>query len=231
LIRKVGPTAVASRFPSAQPVRLAVAVYPPLWGELLAQILGREDWIHVVGRAATEEELRQLTAEQEPGVILLDYEGLGPNAEGLVSRLRRLAPRVRVLVLARRSGEETVVSLLRAGAAGLVGKSDNLSTLLSAVRAVASGEVWAERKVAAQAIEQLAAPVPAEPDGRVMLTRREWEVIEGVGRGLRNREIARALGISEKTVKTHLNHIFSKLHVESRFTLALWAQGGVQPKA
>jgi DNA-binding NarL/FixJ family response regulator len=91
--------------------------------------------------------------------------------------------------------------------------------------------VWAERRVAARAIEQLSAPVPAEPDDRVRLTRREWEVVEEVGRGLRNREIARALGISEKTVKTHLNNIFSKLHVESRFTLALWAQGGVQPRA
>jgi len=231
LIRKVGPTAVPSRFPGTQPVRLAVAVYPPLWGELLALMLGREEWIYVVGRATTEDELRQLTAEQEPGVIVLDYEGLGPNAEGVVSRLRRLAPKVRVLVLARRSGEETVVSLLRAGAAGLVGKSDDVSTLLSAVRAVAAGEVWAERKVAAQAIEQLAGPVSAEPDGRATLTRREWEVVEEVGRGLRNREIARVLGISEKTVKTHLNHIFSKLHVESRFTLALWAQGGVQPRA
>jgi len=231
MISKAGTSTVASRFRHDEPVRLAIGVYPPLWGELLAQVLGREMWIEVVGRAADEDELRQLTSKHTPRVILLDYEGLGPNAEGVVSRLRRLAPKVRVLVLARRSGEETVVSLLRSGAAGLVGKSEDLSTLLSAVRAVAAGEVWAERKVAAQAIEQLAAPVPAEPDGRVMLTRREWEVIEGVGRGLRNREIARTLGISEKTVKTHLNHIFSKLHVESRFTLALWAQGGVQPRA
>jgi DNA-binding NarL/FixJ family response regulator len=56
-------------------------------------------------------------------------------------------------------------------------------------------------------------------------------VVEAVGRGLRKRDIARTLGISEKTVKTHLNPIFSKLHIESRFTLALWAQGGVQPRA
>jgi DNA-binding NarL/FixJ family response regulator len=231
LIRKVGPNTVARRFPSAPPVRLAIGVYPELWGELLAHILDREQWIEVVGRAASEDELRQLASNHAPDLILLDYEGFGPNAEGVVSRLRRLAHKVRVLVLARRSGEETVVSLLRAGAAGVVGKSVDLSTLFSAVRAVASGEVWANRKAAAQALEELAAPVPAEPDGRATLTRREWEVIEGVGRGLRNREIARALGISEKTVKTHLNHIFSKLHVESRFTLALWAQGGVQPRA
>jgi len=162
---------------------------------------------------------------------LLDYEGLGPNAEGLVSRLRRLAPRVRVLVLARRSGAQTVVSLLRAGAAGLIGKDVDLSVLLNAVRAVAAGEVWADRKAAAEALDQLAAPVRTESEGQVALTRREWEVVEGIGRGLRNRDIARALGISEKTVKTHLNHIFSKLRVESRFALALWAQAGVQPKA
>jgi len=231
LIRRVGATAVANRFPSAQPVRLAIGVYPPLWGELLAQVLGREMWIEVVGRAADEGELRQLTSNETPKVILLDYEGLGPNAEGLVSRLRRLAPKVRVLVLARRSGAQTVVSLLRAGAAGLVGKDVDLSILLNAVRAVAAGEVWADRKAAAQALEQLAAPVRTEPEGHVVLTRREWEVVEAVGRGLRNRDIARGLGISEKTVKTHLNHIFSKLHVESRFALALWAQGGVQSKA
>jgi DNA-binding NarL/FixJ family response regulator len=228
MIRKVGPSIVTGRFARGQPVRLALAIYPAMWGELLAQMLGREEWIDVVGRVTTEDELRHLVPETKPEIVVLDYEGLGPNAEGVVSRLRRLVPRVRVLVLARRSGEETVVSLLRAGAAGLVGKSDPVSTLLSAVRAVASGEVWANRRAAAQAIEQLAAPLPVEPDGRANLTRREWEVIEGVGHGMRNRDIARTLGISEKTVKTHLNHIFSKLHVESRFTLALWAQGELQ---
>jgi len=231
LIRKDGSAAVATRFTHEEPVRLAIGVYPRLWGELLGRVLGEEAWIEVVGRAADEEELRQLASQQTPKVILLDYEGLGPNSEGLVSRLRRLAPKVRVLVLARRSGGQTVVSLLRAGAAGLVGKDANLGILLNAVRAVAAGEVWADRKAAAQALEELAAPMRTEPEGRVALTRREWEVVEAIGHGLRNRDIARTLGISEKTIKTHLNHIFTKLHVEGRFALALWAQGGIQPKA
>lgn len=230
MIRKVGPNAMADGFANGQSVRVAVAVYPPLWGELLAHALGQETWVEVVGRAAGEDELRQLTSEHAPDVILLDYEGLGPNSEGVISRLRRLAPTVRVVVLARRSGEDTVVSVLRAGAAGLVGKGTDVGTLLNAVRAVASGEVWANRRVAAQALEQLAAPARPEADGNVMLTRREWEIVEAISRGLRNREIARALGISEKTVKTHLNHIFSKLRLESRFALALWAQGELQPK-
>ena len=175
--------------------------------------------------------MRQLTSEQAPDVMLLDYEGLGPNAEVVVSRLRRHSPTVRVLILGRRFGEDTVVSVLRAGAAGLIAKNVDLSTLLNAVRAVAAGEVWANRKVAAQAIEQPAAPVRTELEGRMLLTRREWEVIEAIGRGLRNHDIARGLGISEKTVKTPLNHIFSKLHIDGRFALALWAQGELQPRA
>jgi len=65
----------------------------------------------------------------------------------------------------------------------------------------------------------------------MMLTRPEWEVIEAVGCGLRNREIARTLGISEKTVKTHLNHILSKVHIDGRFALALLAQSDAQPRA
>jgi NarL family two-component system response regulator LiaR len=220
--------AVLARFPKGQLVSVALAVYPPLWGELLAEMFGQEEWIKVVGRASNEDGLRALIAEHAPQVVLFDYEGLGPNAEGTVARQRRLAPKTRILVLARRSGEEMAVGLLRAGAAGLVGKGANFSVLLNAVGAVAVGEVWANRKVTARAIEQLAAPRPPDPEGRTSLTRREWEVIEAVGRGLRNRAIGRALGISEKTVKTHLNHIFAKLHVESRFTLALWAQGELQ---
>ena len=62
------------------------------------------------------------------------------------------------------------------------------------------------------------------------LTRRELEVLDGITRGLRNREIALLLGVSEKTVKTHLNNIFAKTQVRGRFALALWAQGQVQPK-
>ncbi len=212
-----------------RPVRLGLAVYPPLWGELLARMLSEVAWIEVVGRSAGEDELRKLTSDNAPNVIMVDYEGLGPDAEGVVARLHRLAPGVRVLVLARRSDEQAVVSLLRTGAAGLIGKNVDLPTLVKAVRAVASGEVWADRRATAQVLEQLCARQGVEPQGHARLTPREWDVVEAVGRGLRNREIAKVLGIGDKTVKTRLNHIFSKLHLKSRFALALWAQGELQP--
>ncbi len=217
--------------PAVAPTRILVAVQPALWCELLCAALDRQPGIEVMGSANTEDELHALMRRAAPAVVVLDYEALGPNSEGLIARLRRAPARARVLVLARRSGEEIVKSVLRAGAAGLVGKESTLARLVDAIRAVAAGQVWANREVTARVIEQLAAPAPRQLGEEPALTRREWDVLEAVSRGLRNREVARLLGVSEKTVKTHLNNIFAKTRLRGRFALALWAQGQIQPKA
>jgi two-component system nitrate/nitrite response regulator NarL len=183
-----------------RPIRVLVATQPPLWSEVLSRQIERERDLEVVGRAHNEDQIRQVASEGKPHVILLDYEALGPNCEGLIARLRRTVAEARTLVFATRSGDETTV-------------------------AVANGELWAHRRVTAQAFDQLLTPAPRGPELPSRLTKREWEVIEGVGRGLRNREIARTLGISERTVKSHLNNIFAKTRVNSRFALTLWAQG------
>ncbi len=208
-----------------------VAVEPELWAELLALALAREPGIDVLGRAASEDEIVAVLDGDQKAVILFDYEALGPNSAGIIARLRRALPRARALVLARRSGEETVTLVLRAGAAGLVAKQAEYTTLVAGIRAVASGEVWANRRATAQVIEQLVAARRSAPEETPELTRREWEVVDAVGRGLRSSEIALGLGISPKTVKTHLNNIFAKTKLKGRFALALWAQGHIQPKA
>jgi len=212
-----------------RPIRVLVATQPPLWSEVLSRQIERERDLKVVGRAHNEDEIRQVASEGNPHVILLDYEALGPNCEGLIARLRRTVAEARTLVFATRSGDETTVAVLRAGAAGLVGKQLGFPALLAALRAVANGELWAHRRVTAQAFDQLLTPAPRSPELPSRLTKREWEVIEGVGKGLRNREIARTLGISERTVKSHLNNIFAKTRVNSRFALTLWAQGETKP--
>ncbi len=208
-----------------RPIRVLVATQPALWSEVLGRQIERERDLKVVGRAHNEDQIRQVASDANPHVILLDYEALGPNCEGLIARLRRTVAEARTLVFATRSGDETTVSVLRAGAAGLVGKQLGFPALLAALRAVAGGELWAHRRVTAQAFDQLLTPAPRSPELPSRLTRREWEVIEGVGKGLRNREIAHTLGISERTVKSHLNNIFAKTRVNSRFALTLWAQG------
>jgi two-component system, NarL family, response regulator DesR len=209
---------------------LVVAVQPALWCELLCSALGGEPGMRIIAGIASEDELRASLPPDEPAIVILDYEAFGPNSEGLIARLHRAAPRARVLVLARRSGAAVVRSVLRVGAAGLVGKEASLATLVDAIRAVSAGQVWANREVTAQVLDQLASPAGQGPEDQPALTRRELEVLDAISRGLRNREIARRLGVSEKTVKTHLSNIFTKTGLRGRFALALWAQGQLQPK-
>ncbi len=213
------------RTPADRPIRVLVATQPALWSEVLAGMLDRERDIKVVGRALNEDQVRQGATESDPHVVLLDYEALGPNSEDLIARLHRTAPHLRVLVFATRSGDDTTVSVLRAGAAGLVGKQLGFTAMLVALRTVAAGELWVYRQVEAPGFDQLLRPAAGNSETSSRLTKREREVVEGVGKGLRNREIARMLGISERTVKCHLNNIFAKMRVNSRLALTLWAQG------
>ena len=213
-----------------RPIRVLVATLPALWSEVLARLLQRERDLHVVGRAHSEGQLCEAVATHNPHVILFDYEALGPDSESIIGRLRRAAPNTRALVFATRSGDETTLSVLRAGALGLVAKQLGYPALLAALRAVAAGELWAHRRVAAEALDQLVPSTFQSQKLPSQLTKREREVVDGVGRGLRNREIAHALGISERTVKSHLNNIFSKTRVSSRFALSLWSQGEAKRK-
>src|SRR5262245_58493836 len=201
---------------------VVVASRPALVREVLARQLGNEPGLEILGLARDEDEICQLLSKVKPRVLLLDYEGLGPNSEGMIPRLRRASPSTRILVVATRSTDETVERVLRAGAMGLVGKQLEFSTLVRAIRVVAAGELWANRRVTAQTVERLASG-PDGGSGDSRLTRREEEIAAAVGRGLRNKDIARRLSISEKTVKSHLNSIFRKLNVDNRFAVGLYA--------
>ena len=208
--------------PAGRPVTLLVAAPPALFRELLALQLAQEPDLQVVGQAREEDSIGMLLKKEKPQVLLLDYEGLGPSSEAMIPRLRRAAPATRILVLATRSSDETVERVLRVGAAGLFGKQLSLATLVQAIRAVAAGELWANRRVTAQAIERLADDSGRDSGSSRNLTGRESEIAEAVARGLRNKEIARRLDISEKTVKSHLNNIFRKLQVDNRFAVGLY---------
>jgi len=115
--------------------------------------------------------------------------------------------------------------MLRAGAAGLVGKQQTFETLVRAIRAVARGELWANRAAAAQVVEDLAGSSRSSTFD-VRLTAREREIVQAVGLGGRNRDIGDRLHISEKTVKSHLNSIFRKLQVDNRFAAGLYSIDG-----
>ena len=233
-VRTVSPLSrvtPSSRRPrDAGQVRLAIATQPALLRDVLSRLLNQESDLEVVGQAHDEDGTCKVIKETTPALLLFDYEALGPNSESIIGRLRRLAPRIRILVMATRSADENVDRVLRAGACGLVGKQLDFSSLLRAIRAVAAGEIWANRRAQALTLEHLTnfAAGASEPEGQ--LTKREQEIVDGVARGLRNKEIARQLNISEKTVKSHLNNIFQKLGLEGRFALAIFDQGQLRPK-
>lgn len=221
----------ASRARPRDPRRLgiAVAAQPALFCEILSCQLAAEPSFVVVGRAGNEDQIGKVLAKENPRVLIFDYEGLGPNAESTVHRLRRAAPATRILVLASRSSDEIVERILRAGASGLVGKQLELAVLVRAIRAVAAGEVWANRRVTSLALESLTGP-----SGRVLqsvLTKREQEIANACSQGLRNKQIALRLNISTKTVKGHLNNIFRKLRVDNRFALGLYITERIQSKS
>lgn len=212
------------------PTRLAIATQPTLLRDVLSRCLSKEDGLEVVG-GGHEDQIVQVLEKVTPEVLLFDYEALGPNSESIIGRLRRLSPRTRILVIATRSTDEHVDRVLRAGAAGLVGKQLGFDILTHAIRSVAAGELWANRRAQALTVEHLTnfAAGASEPEGQ--LTKREQQIVDGVARGLRNKEIARQLSITEKTVKSHLNNIFHKLGLEGRFALAIFDQGQIQPRS
>jgi DNA-binding NarL/FixJ family response regulator len=210
------------------PVRLAIATQPTLFRDALSRLLSRQKNIQVVGQSWNEDQIADVLTRESPQVLLFDYEALGPNSEGIIFRLHRVAPKTRILVMATRSGDETVERVLRAGGSGLVGKELDLETLLRAIRVVAAGEIWANRRTTDNALTHLTdSPEQTQTSDR-RLTKREQQIVDGVTRGLRNKEIAHQLGISEKTVKSHLSNIFQKLGLDGRFALALFEQRPAQ---
>ncbi len=233
--REQGPP--APRKKAASPARprdlgrleIAVAAQPALFCEILSCLLDGEPSLVVVGRAGNEDQIGEVLAKESPLVLVFDYEGLGPNGESTVHRLRCAAPATRILVLATRSSDETVERVLRAGASGLVGKQLEFSVLVRAIHAVAAGEIWANRRATSLALESLTGR--SARASKSDLTTREQQIADACSRGMRNKEIGKLLNISAKTVKGHLNNIFRKLQVDNRFALGLRIANGIKPKS
>ena len=200
-------------------IRLCIAIQSDPLRDRVRQVIRREPDLEIVGDCRDEQQVARMLGAEKPQLLLL--EGYGPDALPIVSRLRRREPGIRTLVLSTGSTDEDAQQILRAGAWGLVAR-DDVGILLRAIRAVAGGQMWATRTATALAIEHLIGPVGHE---ETHMTERELQVADGVTRGLRNKEIARELHISEGTVKSHLNSVFRKLGLKGRIALALDGRG------
>ncbi|MFD3660949.1 response regulator [Streptomyces sp. NPDC058659] len=175
----------------------------------LLALLGSTPDIEVVGEAGSGEEAVALAAKLKPDVVLMDLQ-LGPGIDG-VEATRLIAPTgVHVLVLTTYDTDADITRAIEAGATGYLLKAERPEELFAAIHSAAQGRTALSPPVASRVMDRMRGA--AGPS----LTDRERDILGQLGRGLGNREIARALFISEATVKTHLGRIYAKLGVDTR---------------
>jgi DNA-binding NarL/FixJ family response regulator len=185
----------------------------------LERLLETADDLEVVGAAADGEQAVALAGELEPDVVLMDLEM--PRLGG-IEATRQIAARAtaaRVVVLTSFSHEERILDALDAGAIGYLLKDAEPDELLRGIRAAAEGESPLHPRAASAVLEARGRRRPGAE-----LSERQRTILVLVAEGKQNKHIARALGISEKTVKAHLTSIYQALGVTDRTQAALWAQ-------
>jgi DNA-binding NarL/FixJ family response regulator len=208
-------------------IRVVVADDQAVVRDGLVLLLSASDDVTVVGAAADGNEAVALVLAERPDVALLDLRMPKRTGAEVAAVIAAEAPDVRVLVLTTFADDDAILPALRAGAAGYLTKDASGEELLAAIRDVAAGRTVLDASVQRRLVELVAGPPPAAappPSGEVEgLTRREVDVVRLVAEGLSNQQIARRLVVSEATVKTHLNHVLSKLDVDGRPGLVAWA--------
>lgn len=191
----------------------------------LLTLLGTMPGIEAVGSAADGAEAVALVAELGPDVVLMDLRM--PDVDGVEAtrRIRAEHPGTQVVVLTTYADDESILGALRAGAIGYLTKDAGREDIARALEAAASGQAILDPAVQARLVEVAAVPralgaAPVLPDG---LTTREGEVLTLIASGLSNTEIAARLFVSEATVKTHVNRIFTKTRSRDRSQAVAYA--------
>jgi DNA-binding NarL/FixJ family response regulator len=204
----------------SEPIRVVLVDDHAVVRTGLAQLLGGAGDIEVVGQAGDGAEALDLVRDTRPDVVLMDLQM--PRLDGVEATRRIVDEKLgaEVVVLTSFSDSARIVAALDAGAVGYLLKDADPEEVIGGVRAVSRGESPLHPKVA----RELLASREQAPSPDVQLTPREAEVLGLVKAGLANKQIARRLDISERTVKAHLTSVFQRIGVADRTQAALWAE-------
>ncbi len=198
-------------------MRILIADDHSLFRDALKSLLSARE-LEVVGEAADGQEAVELAWELKPDVVLMDLQMPGVDGVAATREIVAAGLGVDVLVLTSYSDNERILDALDAGAVGYLLKDADPDDVLTGIRAVSRGESPIHPKAARALLGARSA------GGRPQLTAREVEVLTLVRDGLANKQIAKRLEISERTVKAHLTSAFSRIGVSDRTQAALWAQ-------
>jgi two-component system, NarL family, response regulator YdfI len=197
--------------------------------EGLRLILETADDIEVVGEAVDGAECLELVSKLNPQVILMDLQM--PRMDGIttIGHLRKDFPELAIVILTTYNEDDLMIRGLQAGARGYLLKDSSRENLLDAIHAAARGETLLKPEILARVLAPQSAPKPvSSTQTDSTLTERELEVLQLAAKGERNKEMAYKLGITERTVKAHLQSIYQKFGVDSRAAaVAVAAQKGL----
>jgi DNA-binding NarL/FixJ family response regulator len=196
----------------------------PVVRQGLVGVLEDDPEFAVVGSVGSAEEALALAGARHPAVVLLDLELPGMDGIAAIPRLLAASPETRILVFTAYDTDERVLGAIRAGARGYLLKGAPATEIARAIRAVAAGGSHLEPRVASKLIAEMRSP----NRGRDALSERERQVLRLVADGLSNKQIARELVLSERTVKFHVASLFRKLGADNRAqAVALAVQRGL----
>jgi len=193
----------------------------PVYREGLCRILEAEEDLEVVARSSNYEEARRIAEELSPDVVIIGVSISGLRDVETISRIKAACPDAAILVVGSAISGSLLLACLRAGVAGYLPKKTDLREMVSAVRSLHAGEVVLEKESVSKMLEEIKR---GEEAGKILLLKdREVDVLKIVARGGSNKDIAQELGISVRTVQTHLANIFAKLGVDTRTEAVLYA--------
>lgn len=186
--------------------------------------------IQVIGEAATGEEALQLVAQHLPNVVLMDLLMPGMGGIEATRKVRKISPSTQVIILTSYHEDEHIFPAIRAGALSYVLKDIDPDELAEVIRRAHQNEAVLHPRIAARLVKEMQGSRNLTPNPYADLTDREMDVLREIASGKSNREIAETLFISEKTVKTHITNILSKLHLADRTQAAVfaWQEGIVR---
>ncbi len=178
--------------------------------------------LELVGEAKNGFEAIDLSKKLKPDIILIDLVMPGKTGIETIRELKTLDPNINILVLTSFSEEENIISAIKEGAKGYMLKETAPEELVNAIRKIYAGDTWLYPGMADKVVNKIFFSVSKKNDPD-KLTNSEIDVIKRIAHGLSNKEIADDLGVSEGTIRFHVNHILSKLDLKNRTQAALYA--------